>query len=533
MSLGIPVWRAMDALPHPTKSQLEAEIVIVGGGPIGLALAIDLSKQGHKVVVLQKHSFIAAGSKAICYSKSSLDILDRLGVGQQLVARGICWDVGKVFWGAQREPIYQFDMLPVKNQKMPGFVNLQQYLVEELLVERALETGKVEIRWGHEVVGAKPRGQGVELDVRTGTGLYSQCANWVVACDGSKSTIRSLLGLDFEGRAFEDNFLIVDIRMEADRPSERWFWFDPPFNPGRTALLHKQPENVWRLDFQLGWEIDRAAAVKPENVDPMIRGMLGQDVNYEPVWYSIYTFQCRRMANFVHGPVIFAGDAAHLVSPFGARGCNGGFSDVANLAWKLDLVVRGAAPVSLLETYNEEATFAADENILHSTRATDFITPKGEPATVLRNAALSLAKDHTFAQRFVNSGRLSTPAHYRSSRLNTPDRDDWDGCGVPPGAPAIDAPLADGWLLELLQGKLVFLTNGSQATAPAGVQVIDIAVLPRSEAVKDRYALEPGAGTLLRPDQYVAARWKQPVPEDVQDATNRIRTNQASSGDRR
>lgn len=524
MSDAVPIWRTMDAFPCPRSAPPEAEIVIVGAGPIGLALAIDLGMRGHKVIVLQKYCCIAAGSKAICYSKRSLDILDRLGVGQALVERGISWDVGKVFWGKERDPIYLFDMLPVKNQKMPGFVNLQQYHVEELLVERAMQTGMVEIRWGHEVVGIESREDGVELEVSTATGLYRQAARWLVACDGSRSTVRALLGQEFGGRAFEDNFLIADIRMDADRPSERWFWFDPPFNPGRTALLHKQPDNVWRLDFQLGWDIDREAATRPENVDPLIKGMLGDEVDYEPVWYSIYTFQCRRMASFVHGRVVFAGDAAHLVSPFGARGCNGGFADIDNLAWKLDLIVREEADTALLATYNDEARLTADENILNSTRSTDFITPKSEPATVLRNAVLSLAKESPFARQFVNSGRLSTPVHFPLSPLALPDRDDWHGLGVPPGSPAMDAPLAKGWLLEQLQGEFVFLVNGCEIDVPQRVKVLDLANKPNTKLAIERYALSPGAGTLLRPDQYVTARWKQPSIENIRDALKQVRS---------
>lgn len=518
MAANIPAWRKMEASPVPEAANLEAEIVIVGAGPIGLALAIDLAMRGQRVIVLERHCHIAAASKAICYSKRSLDILDRLGVAETLVERGVTWDVGKVFWGAQREPIYEFDMLPVKNQKMPGFINLQQYIVEELLVDRARQSGMVEIRWGHEVVGLETREGCVELDVQTEGGGYRQATGWLVACDGSKSRVRELMGQEFEGQIFEDNFLIADIRMDANRPSERWFWFDPPFNPGRTALLHKQPNNVWRLDFQLGWDVDRMAAIRPENVDPLVRGMLGQDVEYDPVWYSIYTFQCRRMANFVHDRVIFAGDSAHLVSPFGARGCNGGFADIDNLAWKLDLVVRGKAQRAFLATYNDEAGLAADENILNSTRSTNFITPRSEAAAVLRNAVLSLAKVSPFARQFVNSGRLATAAHFPSSSLAVPDRDDWQGLGVAPGSPATDAPLEEGWLLERLTGEFVFLTNAARVLAPPQIKVIDLSAQSNADLAIERFALPPGAGTLLRPDQYVVGRWKEPDCEALQEA---------------
>jgi 3-(3-hydroxy-phenyl)propionate hydroxylase len=371
-------------------------------------------------------------------------------------------------------------------------------------------------------VDVQPHAAGVTLTVRTSHGEYRVAADWVIACDGSRSPVRSMLGLDFEGRVFEDNFLIADIRMEEARPSERWFWFDPPFNPGQSALLHKQPDNVWRLDFQLGWNIDREAAVQPENVEPYVRAMLGPDVPFEREWYSIYTFQCRRMKNFLHGRVIFAGDSAHLVSPFGARGCNGGIADIDNLGWKLDRVIRDAAPQWLLETYDYEAVVTADENILNSTRSTDFMTPKSNVSRAFRDAVLELARDHPFARPFVNSGRLSTAVSYPASPLNTRDTDAWDG-GILPGSPALDAPLGDGWLLDRLGNRFVLLVDGWSGAATRDVEILDLAdrAAPTIELVRQRYDLQPGSGYLIRPDQYVAARWRKPDPKRVRQAVRR------------
>lgn len=512
----VPVWRDKTPSPLPPGAPCEkARLVIVGTGPVGLAQAIDLGQRGHDVIVLGRFDFVPAGSKAICFSKRSLDILDRLGVGEKAAARGVVWNVGKVFWKDRRDPVYQFDVLPVKNQKMPGFINIQQYLLEDLLLDRLAELPNVDIRWGHEVVGVASRGDAVGVDVAAGAGGYTIEAEWLIACDGSKSRVRDLLGLDFEGRVFEDNFLIADIRTRGEQPAERWFWFDPPFNPGQSALMHKQPDDVWRLDFQLGWNIDREACVRPENVDPLVRAMLGDDVDYDPVWYSVYTFQCRRMARFVHGRVLFAGDSAHLVSPFGARGCNGGFADIDNLGWKLDLVLRGEAGPMLLESYNDEATATADENILNSTRSTDFLTPKSKVSAIFRDAVLELARDHVFARRFVNSGRLSTPVSYADSGLNTADGDDWRGRGIAPGSPAIDAPLDDGWLLEQLGERFVLLADGDPGFAVAGVTLLDISAAAEAGLLRERYGLTPGAAYLVRPDQYIASRWQAPTEAAV------------------
>ncbi|MDB6180845.1 FAD-dependent oxidoreductase [Paracoccus fistulariae] len=518
---GIPVYKEIGQTPAPAIARDHAPVVVVGAGPVGLAMALDLGRRGHQVTVITRLDFIAHCSKAICFSKRSLDILDRLGVCDAVMQKGVTWNLGKVFWGDGAEPVYQFDMLPVKDQKHPGFINIQQYYIEEYLLDGLRALPNVDLRWGHVIEEVTPRQDGVLLDISTDQGRYQLMADWLIACDGARSTVRERMGLDFEGRVFEDNFLIADIRMpDHQMPPERWFWFDPPFNPGRSALMHRQPDGVWRLDFQLGWNIDREAATRPENVEPFIRAMLGDEVAFEREWYSVYTFQCRRMARFVHGRVIFAGDSAHLVSPFGARGCNGGFADIDNLGWKLDLVLRGHADETLIETYNHEAVATADENILNSTRSTDFLTPKSAASQALRDAVLELARDHDFARPFVNSGRLSTPVGFPESPLSTPDEDAWSG-GVPPGAPVLDSPHEDGWLMEQLGDDFVLLSRDWAGEVPPGLRVVQL-----GQVAADRLGLGEGGACLIRPDHYVAARWKNPDAARIEAALARAKGGQ-------
>lgn len=517
------VWRRIGATPAPAASHEVRETLIVGGGPVGLTLALDLARRGRQVTLLNKLDFIAAGSKAICFAKRTLDIWDRMGVAKTMVDKGVVWNVGKVFWGEGDEPVYQFDMLPVKDQKMPGFINLQQYHVEERLYETLKAMPNVDIRWGHEVTAVEQDGDSVRVTVSAGGTGYEIETGWLLACDGCRSPIRDMMGLDFEGRVFEDNFLIADIKLKEERPAERWFWFDPPFNPGQSALLHKQPDDVWRLDFQLGWNIDREACIRPENVEPFVRGLLGPNAEFSEEWYSVYTFQCRRMARFVHDRVIFVGDSAHLVSPFGARGCNGGVADVDNLVWKLDLVLDGQAPDSLIESYNHEAVVTADENILNSSRSTDFMTPKTRASRAFRDAVLELAADHPFARPFVNSGRLSTAVSYPDSPLSTPDEEGAHWSGIAPGSPALDAPVDGSWLLERLGDRFILLAYGWEGAVPEGVALIDAAAIDRAGLIAKRYDLRPGSAYLIRPDQYVAARWRRPASAAVAAALARAK----------
>ena len=383
-------------------------VVIAGGGPIGLATAIDLARHGIRSVVLEKYNTVSDGSRAICWAKRTLEILDRIGSAGRMMEKGVVWNQGWVYFGEETEPIYKFDLLPDKQQKFPAFINLQQFYAEEYLIDLFPQYPQTEIRWQNEVIDVDNGTDEVIVTIRTPAGEYRLSCDYLVAADGHRSPVRNALGLDFVGRVFEDNFLIADVRMKADFPAIRRFWFDPPFNPGQTSLIHKQADDVWRIDFQMGWDIDRDEVMKEENIDAKIRAFLGSDLEFEYEWVSLYTFKCCRMEKFVHGRVIFAGDSAHLVSPFGARGANGGLQDVDNLAWKLHLVLTGAAPAGLIGSYDDERILGAQENVMNSSRSTDFMTPKSEVSLAFRNATLELAKDFEFARRFVNPGRLST-----------------------------------------------------------------------------------------------------------------------------
>jgi 3-(3-hydroxy-phenyl)propionate hydroxylase len=326
--------------PEQASGQVKRHpVVVVGAGPIGLTAALDLAFHGQPVVVLDDNNTVSIGSRAVCYAKRPLEIWDRLGCAGPMVEKGVSWKVGKVFFKDKLS--YQFDLLPEADHKMPAMINLQQYYLEEMLIERCKATGLIDLRWKHKVVSIRQAEDHASLAVETPDGIFQVEAQWVIACDGANSDLRRMVGAEFAGQFFHDRFLIADVVMKAEFPTERWFWFDPPFHPGQSVLLHKQADNVWRIDFQLGWDANPDEEKKPERVLPRIRAMLGPDAEFELEWVSIYQFACRRIDNFRHGRVLFAGDAAHQVSPFGARGANTGVQDVDNLAWKLALVMRG------------------------------------------------------------------------------------------------------------------------------------------------------------------------------------------------
>ena len=521
-------------------------VVVIGAGPVGLAAAIDLAQHGLSVLLLDEDDTVSVGSRGLCYAKRTLEVLDRLGCGQPVVDKGVTWNVGRTFFG-ERE-VFSFNLLPEAGHQRPGMVNLQQYHLEQTLVERAQALPLIDLRWKHKVTTVTPKAAagnpGTEITVETTDGVFTLHADWLVVADGARSPVRRQLGLDTDGKVFQDRFLIADVVMKSpmftNGANERWFWFDPPFHRNQSVLLHREADDVWRIDFQLGWDADPEEEKKPERVIPRIQAMLGPDRKFELEWVSVYTFQCRRMHSFRHARVLFAGDAAHQVSPFGARGANSGLQDSDNLAWKLQLVIDGLAPEALLDSYSVERVAAADENLLNSTRSTDFITPKSAVSKDFRNAVLTLADDFAFARALVNSGRLSVPAHLTGSPLNTPDSDAFDST-MQPGAPLADAPIQrdgrDGWLLAHTGNRfqlLVFVdspdTLDAEACATiarltdAAVPVHTLLVAQRASTVPvpagatcvidsqglaaRRCDARPGTAYLLRPDQHVAARWR-------------------------
>jgi 3-(3-hydroxy-phenyl)propionate hydroxylase len=488
-------------------------VVVVGAGPVGLAAAIDLGLRGIPVVLIDDADRIGEGSRGICWAKRTLEIFDRLGVGERLVAQGVTWKLGKLFHGD--DLVFAFDLQPEAGHKMPAFINLQQFYVEAALVERADDIEAVEIRWKNRLTDIEQHNDHVRLTIDTPDGPYRLDADWLIAADGARSTTRDLLGLSFSGVTFEDKFLIADIRMAADFPTERRFWFDPSFHAGQSALMHRQPDNIWRIDLQLGSDADIAEEQKPERVTARLKRMLG-DRPFELEWVSIYRFNCRRLDRFIHGRVLFVGDAAHQVSPFGARGANSGIQDAENLAWKLAAVIKGEAGMALMASYEAERIQAADENIAHSTRSTDFIAPHSEAERALRDAVLALAGQAEFARRMINSGRLSVATVY-DSQLAMPDEDAFAG-SARLGAPLPDCPMqrrdgGDGHLLENIGNGFTLLTvaGDTPIEPPPGIAIAAIGDDIRDAAgiVAQRLDATPGAVYLLRPDQHLCARWRR------------------------
>jgi 2-polyprenyl-6-methoxyphenol hydroxylase-like FAD-dependent oxidoreductase len=257
-----------------------------------------------------------------------------------------------------------------------------------------------------------------------------------------------LFGIDFPGRSHRDRFLIADVRAAMPFPrDERRFFFDPPQNPGRTMLVHPQPDDEWRIDWQVPGDTDAEEERRSGRLDDRIRQIVG-DAAYELAWVTAYRFQQRVAERWRSGRAFLAGDAAHLFSPFGARGMNSGVEDAVNLGWRLALVRTGEADERLLDGYEHERRRAALENLRITAATMRFMAPPTALHRFVRDSILRGSLHSAALRRRVDSGRLAEPAVY----------EDGDGvCGRPFPAEVPPRSVAHGFAVGQLHGRDVLV----------------------------------------------------------------------------
>lgn len=538
-----------DARRHP--------VAIVGGGPVGLTAALGLARQGIASVLIEADDSVCSGSRAICISRRSLEIIERLGAVDAFLEKGLPWTGGRSFY--RDAEVLHFTMPQDENQKLPPMINLAQYHIEQFLLDAALrQPDLIDIRWQTRVTAVTDKASGVALELDTPEGGYALEADWLLACDGGRSAVRDALGLQLQGTSYEGRYVIVDILLASQRPTERLAYFDPPCNPGSTVLVHKQPDNVWRIDYQVRDGEDPDEAVKPENVLPRVQSlldMMGERGAWAPIWITIYKANALTLERYRHGRVLFAGDAAHLVPIFGVRGANSGIDDADNAAWKLAYVIKGLADDSLLDSYSSERVAATHENLSYGTKSTEFMAPPSFAFDLMRTAVLGLAAKHEGVRSLINP-RQSSAITYVDSPLNAPDAANhaWRA-GPAPGAVLPECPVtvlrdghaSAGYLTDLVGpgfSALYFCNDGRMPEALdafAGAMrekglPLQLVRLSRVRAgdgpglcahdhtgrLFDLYGAEAGSVYLVRPDGHVAGRWQAPDASTLALAVERV-----------
>ena len=525
-------------VPAQHPPQPRHRVVIVGAGPVGLTAALELARHGVPCVVLESERQVSEGSRAIVFTRRSMEILQQVGVAQRVTEAGLPWRFGNSWYRGQR--VFRMEAPHSEDDRFFPMINLQQPLLEEFLVDACAAQPLIELRWGNAVTDLQMQADHAVLTVDTPEGPYGLQSDWVVAADGARSGLRSALGLKMEGASYEGRFVIADIRIDLPLPTERQAFFDPDWNPGNTVLLHREPRGLWRVDYQLPPGESPEQALQPAALATRIDALLAQighaDTPWELDWCSVYSARTLTLPDYVHGRVLLMGDAAHLLPIFGVRGANTGFQDAQSLAWHLAFVARGLAGPQLLHNYSRERVGAAREIIDEAGKSTRFMTPPSAGFRVLRDAVLSLSLSEPFVRPLYH-WRTSRPHAYTHSALNDAGDDDaLFTAGPGHGAPPVNVRLGpDSHLLDHLGGGfdlLVFAGDGETALAedlraavaalrtrgaPLRVTAVgtagpvagaDQVLADRDGRVRERYAVHAaGAAYLLRPDQHVCARW--------------------------
>lgn len=503
-------------------------MVVAGAGPVGLTLALLLAARGLSVGILEARTTLDQnGSKALCMQRETLEIWNSLGIGEWVAQRGTAWSVGRTYF--RDAELFSITLPGSSGEHFPPFVNISQSEVEAALVQRAAAHDNIAIHYGQTVVGIEqddssvtlvgmpppakqytPTVHGPHLDRAVSDGGLRITGRYGVAADGARSELRKLLGIDFPGHSHADRFLIADIRADLPFPAERRFWFDPPFNPGRAVLVHPQPDGIWRIDWQVPGDFDLDAERESGRLEHRIRQIIG-NLDYETVWLTVYRFHQRCADRWRHGRVFLAGDAAHLMSPFGARGLNSGVADAANLAWKLRQVLGGTSPAELLDSYCDERLAAATENLTVTGQTMRFMAPPLE-FRAERDSILLASPTDPIARAAVDSGRLATPMVHAAG-LFPPHR---PGDPELVGAILVDVPTTGGSRLRQhladAGGRWLALTlGGTSPRVPAAV----VGLADNGAAARATYAPDGRARTwLIRPDAYVAA-CTEPIADEV------------------
>lgn len=326
-------------------------VVVSGGGPTGLAVALGLAQRGAEVTVLDRASEPSNAPRALAYLHPVLPGFAALGVLDDIVAEAAIGD-GINFIDHESGESFHMTLDAVENDVSFAFVpQVGQDRVSQILLKHLAQYDRVEVLYDHEVVGISPDDSGVTITAKTSAGEKVFRADWLVGADGAASAVRKLLELSFDGITWPEKFISTNIRADlhsAGLKKSNWR-IDPVYG---AVIARYSDENLWRFTFKEDAELPDEAL--EERIHAHFETAMPGNLPYELVQFAPYRMHQRATSSFRFGRVLLAGDAAHVTNPIGGLGLTGGFLDAFVLSEALAAVVNGEAGEHVLDKYSDE-----------------------------------------------------------------------------------------------------------------------------------------------------------------------------------
>lgn len=521
------------SLPDPPARRPAVPVAIVGAGPVGLALALGLARQGVRSVLVERRKSTSEHSKAPGIHVRTREVFRQWGIEERFLEMG---ELRRELTLHSAEPggspLGSLDFSDLEDEaERPGLLVIEQAHTERLLLEAVRESGLCEVRFATEAVGLAQGSEAATLTLRDEDGERPLDAEFVVGCDGAISFVRDALGLPFEGFTYSVRPMLADVRIGDEGDALPW----PRVHNGSGGLTVgiRLDRGLWRLIRLERREPESGEEVPDSEVADRMAEVLG-DRDFEVVWASRFRIHRRASPRFRVGRVLLAGDAAHVHSPVGGLGMNGGIQDAHNLAWKLAAALRGGDVDRLLDSYEVERRAVIVERV---SRYTDLLT-----RTFLDSPALLRGAAFRLLGLVLRSARLRRRALRRTAMLDLDypaspllDRRH-PAAGVRLPNPLLRSPQgAAVRLYDLLPNAPVILEFVEAGTAAADLPVDEVIRIGPGGFTDPSGLLRRrvGSGTgwmLVRPDAHIA--WARHRPEGMGEAVAHALGAPAPDGDR-
>ncbi len=367
------------------RAKANARVVVVGAGPVGMVCALALNKRGIPVTVFEQEPAPIKDQRAASIHPPTLAQLDELGVTRKIIPLGLISPRYRFHDRVNRSVVAEFDLERMKDEfEFPFVLQYEQYKLTASIAAEYANAADFDVRFSHGVVAITQDSDHLEVEVASPSGCERLRANYVIGCDGGRSTVRKLAGIGFEGFTYPEKFIKIATTFEFAEVNPdlvfRNYFSDPQEWCNLFKVRGESPGGLWRAIFPVPGDEDEEVALAPERIEARLQKFFPKPGRYAIEYVNVYTVSQRVAATFRKGRVLLAGDAAHVNNPIGGMGMNGGIHDAVNLADKLARVMHGEAGEELLDLYDRQRRHAAVEHVQAQTIANKHLMEERDPA---------------------------------------------------------------------------------------------------------------------------------------------------------